>query len=74
MQNVIYVGNKPYWEESLVAPEKYARWIIMQKNDAVWNAVYEDPMTNARLYKYFDKVYTSDEILVFERNSVPEQD
>ena len=67
MQNVIYVGNKPYWDESLYAPEKYARWIITQQNDSVWNHVIEDPAVKARLYKYFEKVYTSPEILIFRR-------
>ncbi len=72
MQDVIYIGNKPYWEESLVAPEKYARWIIIQRDDELWNKIYEDPALNGRLYKYFTKEYTSNEILIFKRNSVPE--
>lgn len=67
MRDIIYVGTKPYWEESLVAPEKYARWIIIQKGDAVWTSIYENPTTNARLYKYFNKVYTSENILIFRR-------
>ncbi|MBX4188325.1 MAG: glycosyltransferase family 39 protein, partial [Candidatus Doudnabacteria bacterium] len=68
MQNMIYVGNKPYWDESLKAPEKYARWIIMQKDDAVWKSILDDQNTQDRLYKYFEKTYTSPEILVFRRN------
>ena len=72
MSSIIYIGNKPYWDESLVAPEKYAKWIIMQRNDAVWNALYEPPEMNGRLYKYFKKVYTSEDFLIFERNNVPE--
>lgn len=67
MQDVIYIGNKPFWEESLVEPEKYARWIIMQKDDTVWKNLNDDPEKNARLYKYFNKVYTSDTILIFKR-------
>ncbi|MHB8652033.1 MAG: hypothetical protein ACYC8S_02765 [Minisyncoccota bacterium] len=67
MPDVIYVGNKPYWSESLVAPEKYARWIVMQKNDEVWKNIFENPATNARLYKYFNKVYTSEDVLIFRR-------
>ncbi len=67
MRDIIYIGNKPYWEESLLAPEKYARWIVMQKNDTVWTNINEDPVTNARLYKYFNKVYTSENILIFKR-------
>lgn len=68
MQNMIYIGNKPYWEESLVAPEKYATWIIAQKDDAVWKSVIDDQATQDRLYKYFVKVYTSPNILIFKRN------
>lgn len=67
MQKVIYVGNKPYWDESLKEPQKYARWIIMQKNDAVWSSVYNDPKVQGQLYKYFKKVYTSQDILIFKR-------
>lgn len=67
MQNIIYIGNKPYWEESLVAPERYARWIIMQKNDDVWKAIYDKPDVKDRLFKYFQKTYTSPQILIFRR-------
>ncbi|HSX09992.1 MAG TPA: hypothetical protein VLF93_07585 [Candidatus Saccharimonadales bacterium] len=69
MQDIIYVGNKPYWEISLKHPEKYAKWIIMQKNDAVWTALYDNPKEQGEVYKYFKKVYTSNNILIFERNS-----
>jgi hypothetical protein len=69
MKNTIYIGNKPYWDESLTDPEKWARWIIIQKDDAVWKAVYENPTVQARLFKYFNKVYTSDNVLIFKRIS-----
>lgn len=69
MHDVIYIGNKPYWEESLVAPEKYARWIVMQRNDTVWTNLYDNQVTQARLYKYFNKAYTSKDILIFKRIS-----
>lgn len=67
MQANIYIGNKPYWEESLREPEKYARWIVMQKDDAVWDAIYDKPDVQGRLFKYFQKVYTSPNILIFRR-------
>lgn len=67
MQNIIYIGNKPYWEESLQEPEKYATWIIMQKDDSVWKAIYDDPATQGRLFAHFQKVYTSEEILIFRK-------
>lgn len=67
MQKVIYVGNKPYWDESLKHPQKYATWIVMQKNDAVWSSIYNDPKVRGQLYKYFKKVYTSQDILIFKR-------
>ncbi|MGE5393046.1 MAG: glycosyltransferase family 39 protein [Candidatus Saccharibacteria bacterium] len=68
MQDVIYVGTKPYWEESLDRPEKYPTWIVMQKDDEVWTRIYQNPVKQAELYKYFIKVYTSPEILIFKRN------
>lgn len=69
MKASIYIGNKPYWDESLREPEKYASWIIMQKDDAVWNAIYNDPVKQGRLFKYFNKAYTSPEILIFRRST-----
>jgi hypothetical protein len=70
MQNIIYVGTKPYWDESLAHPQKYARWVIMQQDDEVWKHIYQNPQVQAELYKYFQKVYTSPEILIFKRNAV----
>jgi hypothetical protein len=67
MENMIYIGNKPYWQESLDEPEKYARWIVMQQNDSIWKELLDNPAKQARLYKYFEKVYTSPEILIFRR-------
>jgi hypothetical protein len=67
MENIIYVGTKPYWEESFIEPEKHARWIVMQKSDAIWNAILEKPELEARLYTHFEKVYTSPDILIFKR-------
>lgn len=67
MNDVIYIGNKPYWEESLTNPEKYAKWIVMQKDDTIWKNLIDDPIKQGRLYKYFNKAYTSDDILIFKR-------
>jgi len=69
MDNVVYVGNKPYWQEALTAPQSQVQWVVMQQNDAVWKALYDDPAAQANLYKYFAKAYTSPNILIFERNS-----
>ncbi len=69
MQNIIYIGNKPYWDESLVEPEKYATWIVMQQDDSVWSAIHDNPAIQGRLYKYFNKVYTSPEILIFKKKA-----
>lgn len=70
MQSMIYVGNKPYWEESLVEPEKYARWIIIHEGDSVWQSLIDNKNVEARLYKYFVKEYTSPNILIFRRNNL----
>lgn len=67
MQNVIYIGNQFYWVDSLHNPDKWARWVIMQRNDSVWKAIYDDPLVRGRLYEHFNKVYTSKEILIFKK-------
>lgn len=67
MQNIIYIGNKPYWEESLQTPEKHARWVVMQEDDAVWDRLFADEAAQGRLYAAYEKVYTSPEILIFRR-------
>ena len=54
-------------EAAALHPEAYARWIVMQRNDAVWNAIYENPAVQAELFKYFNKVYTSNDIYIFKR-------
>lgn len=67
MQNVIYIGNQIYWETSLQRPEKYARWIIMQKGDIIWTTFYDDKVKLNHVYKYYQKAYTSPNILIFKR-------
>lgn len=67
MQNVIYIGNKPYWNESLEEPEKYVRWIVIQKDDSLWANFMNNKEKADRLYKYFNKVYTSPEIVIFRK-------
>ena len=67
MENVIYIGNKPYWEESLQNPEKHATWVIIHKNDTLWRNIFEPEQAQDHLYKHFTKVYTSPEILIFKR-------
>jgi len=70
MQEIIYVGTKPYWQQSLVTPQRYVRWVIIQKHDAVYDAIYQNKGTRGQLYKYFQKVYTSNEILIFRRTNL----
>jgi hypothetical protein len=67
MQDIVYIGNKPYWLESLAAPQDHVKWIIMQRDDTVWNTLWANPAGQAMLYKYYNKVYTSTDILIFER-------
>ncbi len=68
MQSIVYVGSHLYWDEALKAPQRRIRWIVMQNGDAVWKSLYDDPRMQKVVYTYFHKVYTSDTILIFERN------
>lgn len=69
IQDVIYIGNKPYWQDALNHPEEYVDWVVLQKGDVVWTTLYENPTKQKELYKYFQKAYTSPNILVFKRNN-----
>lgn len=71
LHNVIYVGNHPYWDNALKDPEKYATWIVIQRNDTIWTALYKPVNKRNNLYKYYSKVYTSPEVLIFKRNNIP---
>lgn len=67
MENIIYIGNSPYWNESLEHPEKHATWIIMQQNDTLWKSLYANADKQGTLYKYYNKVYTSPQVLIFKK-------
>lgn len=68
MKNIIYIGSRPYWELSLSHPERYTTWIIMQNDDDLYQRFIVDKAMSARVYTYFQKTYTSPNILIFKRN------
>ena len=67
MDRVIYIGTKPYWEESLVYPERHAEWIVMQEDDTVWEHLYVDEVKRGHVFTYYELAYTSPKVLVFKR-------
>lgn len=69
MQHIIYLGNKPYWDLALENPQNYVRWIIMQENDTVWKAIFDNEANQKDLYAHYEKAYTSPNVLIFKRMS-----
>jgi hypothetical protein len=67
MQSIIYIGNKPYWDDAMTHPQDFVRWIVIQKGDTIWRTFYDTQEKQDFLYTYYHKAYTSDEILIFER-------
>ena len=65
MEKIIYVGNHPYWEESLEHPTKYIRWFIIRKddNDVIWNKL----KNNKEFNKNFYGVYNNAKTFVYKR-------
>lgn len=65
MSKMIYVGNHPYWEESLKHPSKYARWLIVRHddNDVLW-ANYRH---SNEFYTYFKPMYHFEKTYVYRR-------
>jgi hypothetical protein len=67
MHDFIGVGNKPYWQESLDNPGRYATWVILQQGDtdAVWKGF--GPLARSILDDHFAEVYRSGAIFVYKR-------
>lgn len=65
MSKIIYVGNHPYWEQSLQHPSKYARWLIIRhdENDVLWQHFQH----NNEFYTYFKPMYQYEKTVVYRR-------
>ena len=65
MENLIGVGNKPYWQESLDDPTKYAKWVILQKaeTDAVWSGLKNKQL----LEDHYANVFRSADFYVYKK-------
>jgi GT2 family glycosyltransferase len=63
----IGVGNKPYWQESLDNPGRFATWIILQRGDtdAVWKGF--DDQSRSILEDHFVEVFRSGSIHVYKK-------
>lgn len=70
MNSVIYIGNKPYWEQALTEPESFVTWIILQESDAIGQALFRESWQQEKLYKFYTKTYESPEVTIFRRNSI----
>ncbi len=70
MQNIIYVGSKPYYQESFKEPELYARWIFIRQGDDVYNNLYTNPKQRAKLTRYFTKVFSTSDLMIYKRNNI----
>jgi mannan endo-1,4-beta-mannosidase len=71
MRNFISVGNKPYWQESLDNPTKYAEWVILQKadTDSVWTGLKNKQI----LDDYYLSVYRTGNIWVYKKRDMNEK-
>jgi len=67
MDQFIGTGNKPYWQESLDNPGKYASWIVLQQSDtdAVWRQF--SAQSRSTLADHFVEVFRSGAIHVYKR-------
>lgn len=61
LNKIIYVGNHPYWEDSLAHPVGNVRWIIVRQdeNDAVWKSFKDNPefLNNFQVVYNFENTY-----------------
>jgi hypothetical protein len=66
MQKIIYVGNKPYWQNSIRNAKSNVTWIIMQKGDTVWNTLWATPQEQSTLLKNYTEVFSAEDIVILK--------
>ena len=69
--NVVTQGIKPYWEESLQAPETYVDWVVVQPGDLVSERVN---ITDASFLNQYEQVATdhlTKDIYLFRKKGLP---
>lgn len=66
MQRIIYVGNHPYWDNLLIHPQNYARWLIIRHDDTdvLWQHLKDNPEFQAN----FHQVYSNQKTFVYVMN------
>lgn len=69
MQDIIYIGNKPFWDESQYTPQKYADWIIVKTNDAIDTTFKANKNTKKQVDKYFDVAYSSPDVTIYRKKN-----
>jgi GT2 family glycosyltransferase len=67
MDDFIGSGNKPFWDESLNDPSKYATWVVVEETstDAVWKTF--TPQSKAILEDHFVEVFQAGDVHILER-------
>lgn len=67
MNRIIYVGNHPMWDISLVHPTKYIRWFVIRhdENDVVW----QNLKNNKEFQNNYVGVFNNGKTYVYKRES-----
>ncbi len=65
MKQFIHEGAGHFWDESLVHPTKYARWVIMHKGDLVYKNLVEE--NNAEFLNNYSLRYKGQFSYVYEK-------
>jgi hypothetical protein len=73
MQDVIYVGNKPYWEDSLSWPDKHATWVVTGTGDEISKRLESSPDFTKRLTKFFSQKFSTDTITIYSKKTPGEK-
>ncbi|HUD18824.1 MAG TPA: hypothetical protein VMR81_00060 [Patescibacteria group bacterium] len=68
LKNYITEGNGKYWDGSLVNPEKYASWVILNKDTSnIRNLLGIKLINSPKLAKYYNLIYSDNQILIYKR-------
>ena len=65
MNRIIYEGSYKYWQESLVQPDKYAKWIILKESDK--DPIWHQSKSHQNYFNNFQVIFEDAETKVYIR-------
>lgn len=67
MREFIYEGNRDWWDQSLITPQKYAKWVVFTDKNNPLDFVANKLQDNPNFHKYYKFVIKYRTITIYKR-------